>query len=237
VGLSDFDFSSFNQSPHCGLEDCGPNSFCNALLQVPVFLHLLHVFLLLLPLLFWMHDTLGGCVCRQVLFFEHRFRHAVSGHVCSMSNCMACELKFLFDILSQSLSMASNVRVLLEAWVSGRSFLLREGCHWLSNPASNCHLDGQVRSARAPNFIRALAGVSEVQALRIVQPTNIQPLMRMDRLSRFLLERVAKELAARAGAKGGQKAISCAVVPSLTPCQCRSSMAWGLKGPFPLPFP
>ncbi len=97
-----------------------------------------------------------------------------------------------------------------------RVILLREGRHWLSNPASNCHLDGQVRSARAPNFIRALAGVSEVQALRIVQPTNIQPLMRMDRLSRFLLERVAKELAACAGAKGGQIARRCAVVPSLT---------------------
>ena len=33
LGISDFDFSSFNKSPHCGLEDCGPNSFCNALLQ------------------------------------------------------------------------------------------------------------------------------------------------------------------------------------------------------------
>ena len=52
----------------------------------------------------------------------------------------------------------------------------------------------QIRSAKAQNFIRAMAAVSEVQALRIVQPTNIAPLMRMDSLSRFLLDRIGKEL-------------------------------------------
>jgi hypothetical protein len=33
-GLADFDFGAFNATPFCGLEDCGPNAFCNSLLQV-----------------------------------------------------------------------------------------------------------------------------------------------------------------------------------------------------------
>ena len=56
-----------------------------------------------------------------------------------------------------------------------------------------CTCPGQTRVAKANNLIRTMSAVSEVQALRIVQPTNITALMRMDRLSRFLLDKVAKE--------------------------------------------
>ncbi len=65
----------------------------------------------------------GRCSA-QVLFFGHRFRAAVSTHACSLSGCITCELKFLFDILSQSLSMSASVRVGAGAWP-------RPCSHWL----------------------------------------------------------------------------------------------------------
>jgi hypothetical protein len=71
----------------------------------------------------------------------------------------------------------------------------------------------QARSARAPNFIRTLASVAEVQALRIVQPTTIPALMRLDRLARFILERVSKELSAARKGGGSPSPPSLLVAP------------------------
>ena len=111
LGISDFDFSAHNKSPHCGLEDSGPNSFCNALMQVFLLVaNYLGALCLYRRVLISL--LCGPCVCSlcQVLYFEHRLRIVVSQHICSTVGCMACELHFLFDMLSQAMSMPATVR-------------------------------------------------------------------------------------------------------------------------------
>jgi hypothetical protein len=45
----------------------------------------------------------------QLLYFDHRFRAITCSHICGDLGCLACEFHFLFDMLSQALTMPPNV--------------------------------------------------------------------------------------------------------------------------------
>ena len=70
AALFEFDVSAFNASPWAGLEECGPDAFVNAALQL--------------------------------LFFARPLRRLLQRHLCTHPACLACEARFLYDILAQA---------------------------------------------------------------------------------------------------------------------------------------
>lgn len=110
VNYDEYDFARHNDSVFAALDSTLPNSYSNNMLQVIVLNLYLYPkrisygFLIVATPRVWIMDMLAHHH-HQALFFIAPFRAAILRHLCTKEFCLACELSFLFHMLTTSLKI------------------------------------------------------------------------------------------------------------------------------------